>query len=106
MHAEVLSIDLRTQIGPILMGPACHRVAMSRQRFKKIFSTDGKRPSQLHNVFQAYVPFTPFHAADVIAMEVRPFGQFLLRVAALFPQSAYRHSKQRFGRSLGHIPMV
>jgi hypothetical protein len=79
---------------------------MSGQRFKKIFRANGERPRQLHNIFQAYVPFAPFYATDVIAMEVRPFGQIFLRVAALFPQSAYRHSKQRFGRGLGHILMV
>jgi hypothetical protein len=81
-------------------------VAASRQRFKEVFRTDGKGSCQLHNVLQAYVSFTPFHAADVIAMEVRPFGQIFLRVAALLPQGAYRHSKQTFGRGLGHIPMV
>jgi hypothetical protein len=39
-------------------------------------------------------------------MKVCPFRQNLLGVAALFPQSANRHSKQRFGRSLGHSLMV
>ena len=50
--------------------------------------------------------FAPLHAANVIAIEIHPFRQIFLRVAALLPQGTYRRSKQRFGRSLGHIPMV
>ncbi len=80
--------------------------ATSWQMFKKILRADRERPRQLHNIFQANVSFAPFHAADVIAMKVCPFRQNLLGVAALFPQSANRHSKQRFGRSLGHSLMV
>jgi len=79
---------------------------MSWQMFKKVFRANRERPRELYNVFQAYIPFAPFHPTDVIAMKFRPFRQLFLRIAALFPESAYSDSKQRFGRGLGHLFMV
>lgn len=38
---------------------------------------------RLYDMFQGHIPLVPFHAADIIAIQVGPFGQLLLRVAAL-----------------------
>jgi hypothetical protein len=50
---------------------------------EKIFWRNRERLCQLHDVFQRHIPLTTLHAANIIAVQPRPFGQLLLRVAAL-----------------------
>jgi hypothetical protein len=44
---------------------------------------NGKSFCQLNDIFESHVSLSPLHAADVIAMQSRSFGQFFLRVASL-----------------------
>ena len=47
-----------------------------------------KRLRQLHDVFQGDIPLPPLDAPDVIAMQLGPLGQLLLRVAPLVAEFA------------------
>jgi hypothetical protein len=50
---------------------------------EEISRRNGKSFCQLNDIFESHVSLSPLHATDVIAMQPRSFGQFLLRVASL-----------------------
>lgn len=54
---------------------------------KKLFRGNRKSFCQLYDILQSYIPFASFYPADVVAMQSRTFGQFLLRVAAFIAQA-------------------
>jgi|ERR1700679_3620347 hypothetical protein len=60
---------------------------------KKLFRRNRKSFCQLYDILQGYIPFASFYPADVVAMQSRTFGQFLLRVAAFIAQPSQRGSQ-------------
>lgn len=50
---------------------------------RKGFRRDRKSLRQLYNILQRHIPLATLHAAHVVAMQARTFGQFLLGVAPL-----------------------
>jgi hypothetical protein len=60
---------------------------------KEISWRNGQRLRQLYDVFQSHIPFAALYPADVIAMQSRPFRQFLLRVAPLVAELPQRNAE-------------
>ena len=50
---------------------------------EKISRRNGKSLCQLYDIFESHVSLSPLHAANVVAMQPSPFGQFFLRIASL-----------------------
>ena len=65
-----------------------------------------KRLRQLHNVFESHIPLATLHPADVIAMQFRSFGEFLLRVASLVAELPQRVAESRFDGACRHTPIL
>jgi len=65
-----------------------------------------KRLRQLHNVFESHIPLATLHPADVIAMQFRSFGEFLLRVASLVAELPQRVAESRFDGACCHTPIL
>ena len=65
-----------------------------------------KRLGQLHNVFECHIPLATLHPADVIAMQFRSFGEFLLRVASLVAELPQPIAESRFYGACYHTPIL
>ena len=59
-----------------------------RQGVKQLFRPNGKRPSQLHNVFEGHIALAPLHAADIVAVQTRSLCQLFLGVSPFLTQRA------------------
>ena len=61
----------------------CHcRPGLGKIR-EKLSRTHRKSLGQLYYILQCHIPFPTFHTANVVAVQIRSFGKFLLRVASL-----------------------
>ena len=58
------------------------------QGVKQLFRPNGKRPSQLHNVFEGHIALAPLHAADIVAVQTRSLCQLFLGVSPFLTQRA------------------
>jgi len=73
---------------------------------KEVARRHRKRLRQLHDVFDGHIPLATLHPADVIAMQFRSFGEFLLRVASLVAELPQRIAESRFDGACGHTPIL
>ncbi len=73
---------------------------------KEVARRHRKRLRQLHDVFEGHIPLATLHPADVIAMQFRSFGEFLLRVASLVAELPQRVAESRFDGACGHTPIL
>ncbi len=73
---------------------------------EKLFWRDRKSLRQLYDILQSHVPFASLHPADVVAMQSRSFGQFLLRIAAFVAQPSQRIAKSRLNGAGGHSSIL
>ena len=73
---------------------------------KEVARRHRKRLRQLHDVFEGHIPLATLHPADVIAMQFRSFGEFLLRVASLVAELPQRIAESRFDGACGHTPIL
>jgi hypothetical protein len=65
-----------------------------------------QRTSQFDDVLQSDVPLPPLDTADVIAMQPRSLGQFLLREPALVAKLSHRGAESILYRERGHSPIL
>ena len=67
---------------------------------------NGKSLRQLDDILQRDITFATLHAADVVAVQSRSFGQFLLRVASLVAELPQRIAKSGFDGACCHTPIL
>lgn len=67
-----------------------------------LFRWNRKGLRQLYDVFQSHVPLSALHTANVVTMQARPFGQFLLGVAPFVTQPSQRGAEPGLDRAYGH----
>ena len=78
----------------------------SRKIREKLSGSDRERTRQLHDVLQTDVPFTPFHATDVISMKTGAFRQFLLGESPFLAELPQCIAESRLNGTWGHPPML
>ena len=74
--------------------------------YEKVARRHRKRLGQLHDVFEGHIPLAALHTTHVIAMQIRSFGEFLLRVASLVAELPQRIAESRFDGACGHTPIL
>ena len=73
---------------------------------KKFFRRDRKSLRQFYDILQGHIPFASFYPADVVAMQSRSFGQFLLRVAAFIAQPSQRGTESKLYGTDSHSSIL
>jgi len=74
--------------------------------YEQVARRHRKRLRQLHDVFKSHIPLATLHTTHVIAMQLRSFGEFLLRVASLVAELPQRVAESRFDGACGHTPIL
>ena len=88
--------EVLTFAPPWLLMLCTHRVT-HRTSSNRSPGTDGESLRQLDDVLDRDVPFAALEATDVVTVQRCSFREFLLGVAASFPQGANGSSEEGFG---------
>jgi hypothetical protein len=76
------------------------------KRIEELSRSDAERPSEAQDVHEGNVPLAPFDSTDVISVQVRQFGEFLLGEISLETEPANVISENSSGVGGRHTAII